>query len=238
MNHEDRLVRVTDKESLMKGKRTYKIEPRQIATGIVQALSMWANPKYARYLHDGGDQVLSEVWFRWFAGSWGIARTIQDGQLPAVVEYFNDKYPTMLNADIAGQAIDKAAMELKKRGMSSNPGKKAAPSLPLSMASKVAFLFKPQTYAPLDSYGRKGLNTLRGKKVDGGKGHAKYDTYKTYLADFNYFLHQEKERIDSELQAKWVHALSKHLCVTQENIKSDAFRRKSFDNILMTIGGR
>ena len=79
---------------------------------------------------------------------------------------------------------------------------------------------------------------IRGKRRDGGLGHATFSEYSEYLAHFDECFAKVKGGLNDEIQSKWCVGLAGKLNVSTTQTNSLAFRRKVFDNILMEIGER
>src|SRR5439155_10411687 len=129
--------------------------------------------------------------------------------------------------------IDDAAKYIGRRYWSSQKQKSGTASLPLSLVSKVGFLFTTETIVPYDSFARGGLNTLRGMKKDGGRGHLERPSYSEYLLAFDSELEHFKTAIETELICPWAKYLAVRLGCSSKTLQSRKFQRKIFDNLLM-----
>jgi hypothetical protein len=205
--------------------------PGHIAWAIVQALRLWADARYPEFLRTKRLEPIPQEWFDWFLGEWRIARTVKVRTRKALLRYLNGRFRHAIDKDNTGRKVTTAAKEIRDRRWTNG-------GVPISLVSKVAFIFHPARFAPLDSYGRIGINRLRGSQSAGGEGHAKFRTYEEYLADFNRFFRRYEEQITKELGNSWTISLAKRLNCPPRALRTRAFRRKVFDNVLMGLGGR
>lgn len=212
------------------------VSERILATGIVEALSLWGNETYRNYLGRRRCNTLDKEWFSTFLGEWKIARTIRDKKQPKVLDYLNEEFGIILSNDKSGAAIDCAAIILRDRGLTAKVGKKRVAGLPISLISKVAFLFSPTKYPPLDRFGKKGLNRLRGTNKSGGSGHLQFAMYQEYYGEFGKYFRIFEPCIRNEINQDWAQELAGKFDVAGDRINKKAFRRKVFDNVLMNIG--
>ena len=96
-------------------------ETRFLALALIQVLQMWSNERYGPFLLRSTPGKLTEEWFRWFVGSWNVARTIKDGRQGRVREYLDqavDNLPTSLKVvfvlrDIEGLSTRETANVLE-----------------------------------------------------------------------------------------------------------------------------
>ena len=212
------------------------LDDRTVSSGVVEAIQLWSNDKYRRFLGRRRCKKLEEQWFIWFLGEWNIARTVKQDKKTKVLRFLNHEFGEILANYDCGEAIDRAANIVRRRGLTAEVGQNKIAGLPISMISKVAFLFYPAKYPPYDRLGKIGLNKLRGTKLDGGRGQSTFSSYKEYLDDFNRYFKQCNGRIQTELEESWPHELAEKIGVSGGCLGTRAFRRKVFDNVLMSIG--
>src|SRR6266542_359398 len=115
-------------------------EIRNLALAMVQALQMWSNKRYSPFLVHANPGELTEEWFRWFAGSWNVARTIKDGRQEFVRRYLDRDFRKELMEGGGAEAVDAAAGHIQQQGWSSQKRKTGEGSLPISLVSKIGFL--------------------------------------------------------------------------------------------------
>lgn len=212
------------------------LSERILAAGIVEGILLWGNKRYCDFLGRRRCNTLDAKWFSWFLGEWNIARTIKKGKRSEVAEYLNEEFGDILANDKNGFAIDCAAIALRERGLTARVGKGRVAGLPISLVSKVAFLFNPTKYPPLDRFGKKGLNRLPGTKKSGGSGYSTFSTYQEYYGEFNRHFRHFEPCIRNEINESWLQELAQKFDVAGDRISKKAFRRKVFDNILMNLG--
>ncbi len=201
-----------------------KIEMRNLALALVQVVQMWSNPRYKSFLLAATPGELKEDWFRWFVGSWNVARTIKDGKQTRVREYLDQDFRRALVAGGGAETIDAAALHIQQVGWSSKG------CVPVSLVSKVAFFLRPAQFVPMDSYAVEGLNLLR---QSGSTRRLKGKSYAEYLNAFNEHYSKMEARLESALKQRWVAGLAAELGCPPGALTTAAMRRKLFDDYLM-----
>ena len=215
-----------------------ELKDRDIALATVVALEMWTDKRYIPFLQNKPiRQTMDYKWFDEFLGDWRVARTISSDKHVEVCEYLNEEFRLRLQGEGAS-AIDFAASKIAAEGWSHKNPKSGKLSEPVSLVSKVAFFFQPDSYVPLDNLSRKGVNALRGKINEGGEGHHAFPTYESYLNEFELRFAKHKDMISDEHKCTWVKDLAKKYGCKPNVISRNAFKRKVFDNILMGLGRR
>ena len=210
-----------------------------LALAIVDALNLWAHPKYVHFLQEEKPGKLDEEWFKWFAGEWSVARTIRTEKRRFIVRYLDYEFRKGIASDRSGAEVDRAAGYLQSKKWTSQTRKDGSSSLPLSLVSKIGFFFDPDNLIPYDSFARRGLNKLRGTTRQGGEGHFKDGmSYCKYLKMFNEKFILARTSIAHELDEEWVGALAKKLDCHPKYLSMIRFQRKVFDNYLVHFGGK
>lgn len=213
-------------------------KPRHIALGIVEALVLWSTPQYKRFVTASRPPKIEKEWFETFIAEWRVARTLKEKHREEVREYLDNDLRASLASSPGGLAIDEAARHLQLNRWGSGSRSDGSGSLPLSVVAKVGFFLAPETIAPFDSLALEGLNRLRGPRKKGGVGHLKGSNYSDYMNAFNSALLSNQGVIDDHLKAEWVQTLGAVLGVAKSQVRYAAFRRKVFDNMLMSLAGR
>lgn len=215
-----------------------ELSEKSLTIAIAETISLWADDRYQDYLIGHGRQKLDEDWFEWFIGEWRVARTVRQGRKPEVCSYFNKYLPRMLKGRGAdkGAAVDCAAVYLRDSKLATRNGNSGGYRRPTSLVSKVAFLYSPGWYPPMDKYSKKGLNALRGTKRKGGVGHLGFASYAEYLSCFEIHYRAHQKSIVEALAERWVTTYWRKLGVNESVRCTEKFRRKVFDNVLMQIG--
>lgn len=211
--------------------KTRTIEDRILARSIFYALEMFGDVKYEGFL-TGKTGPLERKWFTRFAGEWKIARTIQQGMLDTVCVYLDDSFRKALERGGGAKAVDDAAEQIKASGWSAQPSDKS-PVLPISLVSKVGFLFQPATLVPYDSFALKGLNKKRRLK---GETALYAPTYAEFLAAFDKQYAELEPEIELALDEDWVAPFAKKLNCRADLLTTPDLKRKVFDNVLMYSG--
>lgn len=217
---------------------TWAWEPHHVALGIVEALVLWSTPQYRKFLAAEKPPEIEKAWFETFIAEWRVARTLKKELTDDVRAYFDRKLRAALASNSDGAAIDKAARHLQSKRWGSGTRKDGNGSLPLSVVAKVGFFLAPAKITPFDSLALKGLNKIRGTSKTGGMGHLKDANYSNYLEGFNSALLVSRSAIEASVQANWAQELGKEFGVTKSQLRSVAFQRKVFDNMLMSLAGR
>lgn len=202
-------------------------EERNLALAVVQAVQMWSNPRYEVFLIAAEPGELMADWFRWFVGSWGVARTIKNGQQVSVRKYLDGDFRKALLAGSGPDVVDTAAQHIQQQGWS------AKSSLPVSLVSKIAFFLSPAKFVPLDRYALQGLNLLRQRECARA---LKGRSYREYLQVFNEHYAKIEPRLALALKESWVAGLAERLGCPVSALKTTAMRRKLFDDYLMHTG--
>lgn len=216
---------------------SHEVTEADIAHACVEAMLLWANPRYQQYLGDRRVNTLDAAWFEWFVGEWRVARLIGDGNRDAVRGYLESSFRRSIDSTGSG-AVDAAALHIQNQKWSSRYGKKKKGfRKPLSLVSKIGFLFAPDRIAPLDIYSRIGVGRIlpdspRTNTSDSQGGYGKY------LADFNRAFPEYQDHIGQELSRQWAQELAPKLGCDRASLALPEFRRKVFDNLLMRIGRR
>lgn len=153
---------------------THEVTEADIAHACVEAMLLWANPRYQQYLGNCRVNTLDAAWFKWFVGDWRVARSIGVGNQDAVRGYLESAIRRLIDSTGSG-AIDAAALYIQDRKWSSRYGKKKKGfRKPLSLVSKVGFLFAPDRIAPYDRYSGIGIGKIqqdsRGKSTANATG--------------------------------------------------------------------
>jgi hypothetical protein len=210
----------------------------ELPRAVVEAIELWSDQRYRHFLQTSQAGLLEEKWFSWFQVEWKIARTIKRQSKDRVRGYLDTEFRRSLSVRDDASVIDDAAKYIQSRRWSSQKQKSGAASLPLSLVSKVGFLFTDGNIVPYDSFALSGLNALRGAKKDGGGGHLERATYSDYLRAFDNELKRFQAEIEGELLSLWAKGLADRLGCRPSMLESRKFQRKVFDNCLMRIGGR
>lgn len=201
------------------------LHPRKLALALVQVIQMWSNPRYASFLRRPTG-ALEQEWFRWFVGSWKVARNIRDGHRRQVAAYLGHKFRKSLLAATDGSVVDLAAQHLKQKGWSSRD------CLPISLCSKVAFFLCPEKYVPYDRYSVQGLNALRS---DGGLAPMRGRSYVEYLEYFDHQYSGLQPLLKAALREEWAVRFARQVGCPATCLNSPALRRKLFDDYLMHL---
>lgn len=208
-------------------------EKRHLALASVQVVQMWSDGRYRAFLHQNKPGELTAEWFQWFVGAWKVARTIKDGHRELVREYLNQDLRKRLSAGGGARAVDAAAQFIQEQGWSSTTRKNGQGSLPISLVSKIGFLFCPDELVPLDRYAVEGLNRIRrGNGLPRLKGQA----YREYLEGFNELYAAMEPLLASALNESWITVLAGKLGCPANALQTIAMRRKLLDNYLMHSG--
>lgn len=202
---------------------------------IALALTMWSDPQYRRFLRAKAPGVLDEEWFHWFARAWSVSRTIKAGQQEAVRHYLDTVFREAVAAGKGARAVDDAAEFIRDQNWSSQKPTATRATLPVSLVSKVGFLFCPNQIAPSDNLARQGLDKLR---RSAGAGKLPDRSYCEYLAAFDQEFSRNHPQIQDALAERWVAIVAEKLDTPDGLQGSLAVQRKAFDNYLMLIGGR
>jgi hypothetical protein len=217
--------------------KTDKINPeRTLTLAIIDALKMWSDTRYERFLDSKTPGTLDQAWFKWFIGEWSVARTIRKDDCELVRKYLNVYLRRAMNRKQGAAAIDHSAQHIQKNEWSSHKRKDGTSSVPLSIVSKVGFFFCPSEIIPYDSLARMGLNKIRGTIKKGGEGHLQCKLYVEHLDAFNHKFEGSHESIIKELKKDWVTSLSRRLGCFSNCLDKIEFHRKVFDNQLLHIG--
>lgn len=209
------------------------LEERNLALATIQVIQMWSNPRYESFLLHSQPGVINEEWFRWFVGSWNVARTIGDGFQGDVRDYLDSELRSVLMNSGGAEAIDAAARHIQQRRWSSRSGRTRDYSLPVSLVSKIAFFLRPSKFVPLDRYAVKGLNLARRRA---GERRLKGKSYSEYFAAFNDFYAEVDSQLEFALRQCWVAELAGRLGCPAKALPTVAMRRKLLDDYLMHYG--
>lgn len=208
-------------------------ETRFLALAMMQVLQMWSNDRYGPFLLRSTPGKLTEDWFRWFVGSWNVARTIKDGRQGPVREYLDRDFREALLRGGGAEAVDAAAVHIQQSGWSSTKRKDGQGSLPISLVSKVGFFLCPTRLVPLDRYAMQGLN---GHRRRDGAPRVKGRSYREYLEAFNEQYVRMEPQLAAALKEPWGIVLANKLGCPASALRTTAMRRKLFDDYLMHSG--
>jgi hypothetical protein len=217
--------------------RKYTVTDSEIAHACVEAILLWADPRYQQYLGNGRINTLDAAWFKRFVGDWSVARLIGEGNQDAVRKYLESTLRISIDSTGAS-AVDAAAQYIQDRKWSSRYGKKKKGFRnPLSLVSKIGFVLAPNRIAPLDIYSSIGLRRILkiSRRGDAGEFCGRYAKY---LVNFDRAFSMYQDQIKQELSSRWVQELSPKLGCSRASLALPEFRRKVFDNLLMRIGRR
>jgi hypothetical protein len=213
------------------------VSNRDIAVAALAVLRLWMNPDYVDFLRGKKKPTLTNSWFDRFVNGWSVGRTIKSKKRPYIRRHFQEVLRPALARRDPVKGIEDAARYLQTKKWSSRNSEEG--SFPISIVSKVGFFLDADRIAPLDSFSLDGLNELRGRKKEGGLGFVKRGEYRKYLAAFNEKYDQQwTARILNTTDAGWLKAVAKKVGCPASCLKSERFRRKVFDAILMQIGRR
>lgn len=207
------------------------LDSRKLALALVQVVQMWSNRRrYESFLLCSRAGKLEEKWFKWFSGSWKVARTIKDGKQTRVREYLDRDFRRLLNNGGGAELIDATAQHIQQQGWSSAKRKDGRSSLPISLVSKVAFFLSPTKFVPYDKYARKGLNLLR-RDVDERVSYG--CSYSEFLVAFEKQYARFEPQLKAALKERWVVEIAGKLGCPTVALTTTAMRRKLFDDYLM-----
>lgn len=134
-------------------------------------------------------------------------------------------------SDRSGRVVTDVAHEMNRREWTNGEA--------ISLASKVAFLYRPMYFPPLDSYGRDGIKVLNARlKASDHQIILSSTKYEDYLRAFNWIYRRCELSIQRELERPWVVTLAVKLRCPPKVLRKRAFKRKVLDNMLMIVGGR
>ena len=218
-------------EKTILGRKT-QLDQRALSLAIVNAMKMWTDLQYGRFLAQSKAGSLDRKWFKWFVGAWSVARTVKRKKIESVRRYFDNDFRQKIAAGYGATAVDDAAQFIQRRRWSPRKRK------PLSLVAKIGFFLDRNEIVPYDRYSLRGLNKLRGTRGTGGEGHCKGKTYREYLAAFDAKYADMEEKIVVALSARWVIAVASRIGCSRKALDSRRMKRKVFDNYLMQIGGR
>lgn len=205
---------------------------REYALAITGALLFWSDSRYARHLPL--EAPMTAEWFSWFIAEWRVARTVNVKERKRLLNYLNGPFRRSLVEGKRADYVTTAALHIAKRGWSRTHPKSGTGSLPLSLASKIAFLIDPSRFAPMDSFSRAGLRKVCG--LSGAEG--RFARYEDYLMRFDSLFDSTRHQLAEASTATWVAQLGKELHCRSNMPSSLAFKRKVLDNLLMGAGGR
>jgi hypothetical protein len=211
---------------------TLLLDKRCLTTAVLKALELFSNPRYERFLAVKEPGLLDQDWFDWFVGAWAVARTINKDARKPLCRYLNSHFRQALLKDQTGQAVDSAVQQISERGWGARRTKAGGSSSTLSLVSKVAFLFKPDLFTPLDSFALTGLRCL----AEAGRANA--STYQEYLVAFEAASQRLGSHVTAALHQGWVGPLATQLGLESDDLRRPAIQRKVVDNLLMQSGGR
>jgi hypothetical protein len=211
------------------------MDKRDLARAILWTLDMWSDPRYSRFLGQITPGLLDKEWFNWFVGAWRVARTIKQKKRDSVRQYLDGELRQQLAQGRGARAIDDAAQFIQLERWSAQELKNGGASLPLSLVSKIGFMFCPDTLIPYDRFAWGGLNRLR---REAKKPQIRSRIYCSYLAAFNEMFAPRQKQIRQALSEHWVTVLARKLNCFVAGTTSPAMERKVFDNFLMQLGRR
>jgi hypothetical protein len=200
------------------------ISRRVLALAVVNAIRFWTEDQYKGRLPTR--EPFDADWFDAFLAEWRVARSTYKIHREQVLDYFNGPFRDAIAQDNDGAAITKAAEEIAGKGWTPLNG------VPVSLASKLAFFLRPERFVPRDQFSVKGLLQLTRRKDASKK------EYEVYLAEFDLALAEHGATVTAALTSDWVKTLAHEMRCPGTVLRSNAFRRKVFDNVLMSIGGR
>jgi hypothetical protein len=213
-----------------------KMKKEDLERAIFQAVMMWSDSHYERFLFRKKPGQLDEDedmfdWFEWFVSDWRVARTIKKGKRNSVRGYLDKNFREQLKKEDKGCVVDEAARIIKERGWSAKESKSG--NGPRSLVSKIGFFLTPDTLIPYDRFARDGLREWQRKHR---VSLSKIQSYSDYLTAFNEGFESSKKEIRNALTKHWVKTLAKRFRCPVRELKSLSFQRKVFDNYLMEIG--
>lgn len=209
-----------------------------MALAVLAAIKLCSTSRYSRFLVQRNPGDLDAPWFKAFVADWAVARTIRSGCLDEVRTYLDVEFRAALKSGDPGEAVDRAAEHLQRKGWSLQNRKDGGARLPISLVSKIGFLLDPDRIVPFDSFAREGLKRLQGRERNGGQGTVQGKKYTRYLATFEASYVEFRQIIDEESTRSWVRSLAQRIGFESDWLVSPRFRRKVFDNFLMQLGGR
>ncbi len=200
---------------------------------IAVTLTMWSDPQYRQFLRSKSPGTLGDQWFGWFVRSWSVSRTIKKGKQEPVRQHLDTVLRSELAAGKGADAIDDAARFIRDQGWSARRSLAGRASLPVSLVSKVGFLFRPHEITPSDNLARKGLDKLRREM---GQGQLRDRSYREYLAAFDAEFDRSQDQIREALvESRATEMGAKSGCLKRV-CASVAVQRKVLDSYLMEIG--
>jgi hypothetical protein len=211
---------------------------RELALAVLEAVKLWSNPWYSRFLRQLKPGELDEEWFKTFVGVWSVRRTIRRECLNKVRSYLDDDFRAAIRLNDPAGEVDVALQHLRKKRWPSKTRKDGSSSSPISLVSKVGFLFNPDRITPFDKLALAGLNWMRDKVPGGGEGHIGVEDYSSYLTAFDAMYDKFRATIKKETSRHWVSSVARQLGCEEKWLASKRFRRKVFDNSLVQIGTR
>jgi hypothetical protein len=200
------------------------------AHAVIDALEMWSEQRYERFVQKRRPGKLDEKWFGWFIGSWSVARSIRKDCQSKVRKYLDTKLREALTRSNDASAIDTAARYIHARGWSKKENGNS--SVPTSLVSKVGFFLCPNFIVPYDSLAIGAVRFFEGRK----RKRALVGKYGEYHRSYESLLRERHHAIKQQLQKRWVLGLAAQLGCEKKWLRTGRFRRKLFDNYLVHVG--
>jgi hypothetical protein len=210
---------------------------RELILATIQALNLFSDKDYAGFLRRNRPPELTSNWFNWFVTTWVVARTVAKDTREQVRTYLDTTFRALVIKDRSGSCVDEAASYIARKGWGSRPVASGYSTSPVSLVSKIAFVFNPDVFVPYDSLAVRGLNELR-FELQNGTRNLYGSSYRQYLAAFEAVFSQSDQQVSRLLATKHVINVAQDLGLDAKFISRPRIRRKVVDNLLMQRGRR
>lgn len=179
---------------------------------------------------------ITKGWFDELLRRWHVGRTIKRGCKEQVRRNFDARYVAQILDARLPEAVTAIAADLQTGGLSALVGEARTQSYPISLASKVAFFYAPDSLPPIDSYARDGANNLL--RRCGASQRVVYADYPSYCAAFETLFTQYGEVVIEACLSSIGMAAAQQQGVSVAHLSNPLLHRRIFDLVLMIEGGR